>query len=60
MNKSELAGRLADRMALSRCAAAGAVDAVCETIREALAQGEEVRHILALRSDAKPHPVVLD
>lgn len=43
MNKSELAGRLADRMALSRSAAAGAVDAVCETIREALAQGEEVR-----------------
>ena len=43
MNKSELAGRLADRMALSKSAATGAVDAVCETIREALAQGEEVR-----------------
>ena len=43
MNKLELAGRLADRMALSRSAATGAVDAVCETIRDALARGEEVQ-----------------
>ena len=42
MNKSEIAGRLANPMALSRSAATGAVDAVFETIDEALAQGEEV------------------
>lgn len=43
MNKSEIAGRLSGRMALSKIDATGAVDAVFETIRDALAQGEEVR-----------------
>jgi len=43
MNKSQIAERLAGRMGLSRSAAAGAVDAVLETIGEALAKHEEVR-----------------
>ena len=43
MNKSEIAGRLASRMALSKYAATGAVDAVFEVIGEALAEGENVR-----------------
>ena len=43
MNKSQIAGRLAGRMGVSRSAAAGAVDAVFETIGEALAKHEEVR-----------------
>ena len=43
MNKSEIAGRLATRMALSKGTATGAVDAVLEVIGEALAQGENVR-----------------
>ena len=43
MNKSQFADRLAGRMGLSRSAAAGAVDAVFETIGEALVEHEEVR-----------------
>ena len=43
MNKSEVAGRLASRMALSKTAAKGAVDAVFEAIGEALEEGENVR-----------------
>ena len=43
MNKSQITDRLAGRMGLSRSAAAGAVDAVFETIGEALAKHEEVR-----------------
>ena len=43
MNKSQIADRLAGRMGLSKSAAAGAVDAVFETIGEALAEHEEVR-----------------
>ena len=43
MNKSRIADRLAGRMGLSKAAAAGAVDAVFETIGEALGQHEEVR-----------------
>ena len=43
MNKSQIADRLAGRMGLSRSAASGAVDAVFETIGEALAEHEEVR-----------------
>ena len=43
MNKSKIADRLAGRMGLSKAAAAGAVDAVFETIGETLAKHEEVR-----------------
>ena len=43
MNKSQIADRLAGRMGFTRSAAAGAVDAVFETIGEALAEHEEVR-----------------
>lgn len=43
MNKSEIGGRLASRMALSKTAATAAVDAVFEAIGEALAEGESVR-----------------
>lgn len=43
MNKLEMAGRVADRIGVSRPAAASAVDAVFETVAEALAGGEEVR-----------------
>ena len=43
MNKSQIADRLAGRMGVSKAAAAGAVDAVFETIGEALANHEEVR-----------------
>ena len=43
MNKSQIADRLAGRMGVSKAAAAGAVDAVFETIGEALGQHEEVR-----------------
>ena len=43
MNKSEMAGRVADRIGVSRSAAGNAVDAVFETVAEALAGGEEVR-----------------
>ena len=41
MNKSEIAGRLASRMGLSKTAATGAVDAVFEATGEALAEGGE-------------------
>ena len=40
MNKPQIADRLAGRMGLSRSAATGAVDAVFETIGEALANHE--------------------
>ena len=43
MNKSEMAGRVADRIGVSRSAAGNAVDAVFETLAEALAGGDEVR-----------------
>lgn len=43
MNKSELAGRLASRIGLSKSAATGAVDAVFEAIGEVLAEGRNVR-----------------
>ena len=43
MNKSQSADRLAERMGLSKSAAAAAVDAVFETIGEALAEDEDVR-----------------
>ena len=43
MKKSEMAERVADRMGLSKSAAKGAVDAVFETIVEALAREEAVR-----------------
>ena len=43
MNKSEITGRVADRIGMSRSAAGDAVDAVFEAVSEALANGEEVR-----------------
>ena len=43
MNKSQSADRLAERMGLSKSLAAAAVDAVFETIGEALAEDEDVR-----------------
>jgi len=43
MNKSELANRVADRIGVSRAAAGSAVEAVFDTVGEALAEGEEVR-----------------
>ena len=43
MNKAQIAARLAGRTGLSKSAAAGAVDAVFETLGEALARHEAVR-----------------
>ena len=43
MKKSDIAGRVADRIGLSQSAAGYAVDAVFEAVGEALANGEEVR-----------------
>ena len=43
MKKSDIAGRVADWIGLSRSAAANAVDAVFEAVGEALVNGEEVR-----------------
>ena len=43
MTKSDIAGRVADRIGLSRSAAGNAVDAVFEAVGDALANGEEVR-----------------
>ena len=43
MKKSEMAERVAGRMGVSKSAAEGAVDAVFETIAEALAREEAVR-----------------
>ena len=43
MNKSDLAGRVADRIGVSRSAAGDAVDAVFNAVGEALSKGEEVR-----------------
>ena len=40
MNKSVLAGRVADRIGVSRSAAEDAVDAVFEAVGEALSRGE--------------------
>lgn len=42
MNKSEIAGRVADRAGVGRLAVGGAVDARFEAIAEALAWGEDV------------------
>ena len=43
MKKSDIAGRVADRIGLSRSAAGNAVDAVFEAVGEAMANGDEVR-----------------
>ena len=43
MKKSDIAGRVADRIGLSQSVAGNAVDAVFEAVGEALAKGEEVR-----------------
>ena len=43
MKKSDIAGRVADRIGLGQSAAGNAVDAVFEAVGEALANGEEVR-----------------
>ena len=43
MNKSDIAGHVADRTGVARSAAGDAVDAVFEAIGEALARGEDVR-----------------
>ena len=43
MKKSDIAGRVADRIGLSRFASGNAVDAGFEAVGEALASGEEVR-----------------
>ena len=43
MKKSDIAGRVADRIGVSRAAAGNAVDAAFEAVGEALANGEEVR-----------------
>ena len=43
MDKSEIAGHVADRTGVARSAARDAVDAVFEVIGEAVARGEEVR-----------------
>ena len=43
MKKSDIAGRVADRIGLSRSAAGNAVDAVFGSVGEALGNGEEVR-----------------
>lgn len=43
MNKSEIAGHVADRTGVGRSAAGDTVDAVFEAIAEALARGEDVR-----------------
>ena len=43
MNKSELAERLAARAGMTKDAARDAVDGMCATICETLANGEEVR-----------------
>ncbi len=45
MNKSEIAGHVADRTGVGRPAAGVAVDAVFEAIGEALARGEDVRAV---------------
>ena len=58
MNKSHIADRLAGRMGLSRSAAAGSVDAVFETIGEALTKtrgGADLRNsALSGRSTGRP------
>ena len=43
MKKSDIAGRVANRIGLSRSAAGNAVESVFEAVGEALANGEEVR-----------------
>ena len=43
MNKGELAERLAGRAGMTKDAARGALDGMCATISETLANGEEVR-----------------
>ena len=55
MNKSAIAGRVADRIGLSRSAAGDAVDAVFEAVSESLANGEEVR-IVGFRNLRRQEP----
>ena len=43
MNKTDLAGRVAERIGVSRSTAGDAVDAVFEAVGETLARGEDVR-----------------
>jgi len=43
VNKSDIAGRVADRAGVGKSAAGDAVDAVFEAVAEALARGEDVR-----------------
>ena len=43
MNRTDLAGRVADRTGVSRSVAGDAVDAVFETVGETLARREDVR-----------------
>ena len=43
VNKTEIAGRVADRIGVGRSAAGDAVDTVFEAIAETLAKGEDVR-----------------
>ena len=43
VNKSEMAGRVAERTGVGRSATGDAVDAVFEAIAETLAKGEDVR-----------------
>lgn len=43
MNKSESAGRVANRIGISRAEAGEVVDAVFSTVGEAMAKGEDLR-----------------
>ncbi len=43
INKSDLAGRVANRIEVSRSSAGDAVDAVFDTVGESLSAGEKVR-----------------
>ena len=43
VNKTEISGRVADRIGVGRSAAGDAVDAVFEALAETLARGEDVR-----------------
>ena len=58
VNKSEIAGHVADRTRIAWSAAGDAVDAVFEAIGEALARGEDVRIVgfRTLRHQEPPRP----
>ena len=56
MNKSEIAGRVADRIGMNQSAAGDAVDAVFEAVSESLANGEEVRIVGFGRFTTKSRP----